>query len=332
VTRTWTARKRSSRRRTPSLPTLRPRRLPAVPAATAPAAGAPAGEKARAVAADAAIAVRGHLPAAQQIASRGEYGLIPRFTGDTLSFLFWKRLKDGRMRAARSPRRRCASGLPACSRDYTSVRIITIPGRIGAPLGGPAGLRRPQLEAAVRSPARSGKSLPRWEAAATSRALTPSLRGPARPLFVIGSWSSSSSFRLPGAHHGAHLRLWGDTPCAEEGHVRHECFPRAEDAPDLNQSFRRAAAAQAAAPDPSKRERYLSLIAAETERLTRLIQQVLDFSSQERGSAVRMKTVDAALVTAEIVGNAENAPGEQRFALSFASPKTPLPVRADPRR
>jgi signal transduction histidine kinase len=84
-------------------------------------------------------------------------------------------------------------------------------------------------------------------------------------------------------------------------------------------------------PDAAKRERYLSLIAAETERLTRLINNVLDFSTQERGvKRYAMKSVDAALVTAEIVETQRMRLEGRGFTLSCIPAKTALAVRADP--
>ena len=100
-----------------------------------------------------------------QIASQGSYGLIPRFIGDTLTFLFWERQKDGRIAGCEvsvsALRQRIAGVL---SGTYTPVRIITILDENGAPLAAPPesaarNWRQPFVSREI------GESLPRWEAA-----------------------------------------------------------------------------------------------------------------------------------------------------------------------
>jgi signal transduction histidine kinase len=55
-------------------------------------------------------------------------------------------------------------------------------------------------------------------------------------------------------------------------------------------------------PPPEKREQYLSLMSAETERLTRLINNVLDFSATARkGRRYSVRTLDAAALTRDLV-------------------------------
>ena len=84
-------------------------------------------------------------------------------------------------------------------------------------------------------------------------------------------------------------------------------------------------------PDPAKREQYLSLIAAESERLTRLINNVLDFSSQERGvKRYAMRSLDAALAAQEIVEGQRMRLEGRGFTLRFSSATGPALVRADP--
>ena len=52
-----------------------------------------------------------------QIASQGEYGIIPRFIGEKLTFLFWNRERDGRIVgceiSAPAFRERVAAALPS---------------------------------------------------------------------------------------------------------------------------------------------------------------------------------------------------------------------------
>jgi signal transduction histidine kinase len=84
-------------------------------------------------------------------------------------------------------------------------------------------------------------------------------------------------------------------------------------------------------PDAKKRAQYLSLMASETERLTRLINNVLDFSAGERGrKRYAMRIVDAARVTREIVESQRTGLGGRGFAVSLAADGADASVRADP--
>jgi signal transduction histidine kinase len=266
-----------------------------------------------------------------QIASRGDYGLIPRFTGDTLAFLFWKRLKDGRIagcQVAASPLRNRIAGV--LEGTYTPVRIITILDETGTPLAAPPdsggrNWRQPFVSREI------GESLPRWEAAGyltrpdsiSSRARSSSL--------VIGIMVFILFVSVAGGGTMVLTSVYGEVRLAQKKatfvtNVSHELKTPLTSISLFVELLRRKRQ-----PDPAKRERYLSLIAAETERLTRLINNVLDFSSQERGvKRYAMKEVDAALVTAEIVETQRMRLESRGFTLTLVSPGTPLPVRADP--
>ncbi|MGA2480950.1 MAG: ATP-binding protein [Spirochaetia bacterium] len=266
-----------------------------------------------------------------QIASRGEYGLIPRFTADRLSFLFWKRLKDGRIAGceiAPSPLRDRIAGV--LEGTYTPVRIITILDESGAPLAAPpdsAGRnwRQPFVSREI------GELLPRWEAAGyltrpdsiSSRARSSSL--------VIGILVLILFVSVAGGGTMVLTSVYGEVRLAQKKatfvtNVSHELKTPLTSISLFVELLRRKRQ-----PDPAKRERYLSLIAAETERLTRLINNVLDFSSQERGvKRYSMKSVDAALVTAEIVETQRMRLESRGFTLACLSAEAPMPVRADP--
>jgi signal transduction histidine kinase len=266
-----------------------------------------------------------------EIASRGEYGLIPRFTADKLSFLFWKRLKDGRIAGceiASSPLHERIAGV--LEGTYTPVRIITILDESGAPLAAPPdsadrNWRQPFVSREI------GELLPRWEAAGyltrpdsiSSRARTSSL--------VIGIMVFILFASVAGGGTMVLTSVYGEVRLAQKKatfvtNVSHELKTPLTSISLFVELLRRKRQ-----PDPAKRERYLSLIAAETERLTRLINNVLDFSSQERGvKRYAMKSVDAALVTAEIVETQRTRLESRGFTVSCLSADAATPVRADP--
>ncbi len=83
-------------------------------------------------------------------------------------------------------------------------------------------------------------------------------------------------------------------------------------------------------PDPEKRDRYLALMAAETERLGRLINNVLDFSTMEKGRKKYVKqSVDLAEIVEQVVEGQRVRLESLGFTVSFSAQK-PLQVEADP--
>ena len=73
--------------------------------------------------------------------------------------------------------------------------------------------------------------------------------------------------------------------------------------------------------DPQKRDRYLALMAAETERLGRLINNVLDFSSLEKGrKKYAMRAVSLAQVAGEVVEGQRVRLEGLGFSVSFLQP------------
>ncbi|HYW84409.1 MAG TPA: histidine kinase dimerization/phospho-acceptor domain-containing protein, partial [Spirochaetia bacterium] len=268
----------------------------AQPSPAAPGAAAPSPAPARALAAQQSqFVITSRL--LSQIASQGSYGLIPRFIGDSLTFLFWVRQKDGRIAGCEVSvtglHRRVASVL---SGTYTPVRIITILDEKGAPLATPPdsaarNWRQPFVSREI------GESLPRWEAAGY-------LTSPD----VISAQARSSSFVIwimvlilfVSVAGGGTLVLnsvYGEMRLAQKKatfvtNVSHELKT-----PLTSISLFVELLQRKRQPDARKRAQYLSIMASETERLTRLINNVLDFSAGERGGKrYAMKVVDAAQV------------------------------------
>jgi signal transduction histidine kinase len=266
-----------------------------------------------------------------QIASQGNYGLIPRFIGDSLTFLFWERQKDGRIAGCEVS----VSGLhqrvaAVLSGTYTPVRIITILDEKGAPLATPPesaarNWRQPFVSREI------GESLPRWEVAGY-------LTSPD----VISAQARSSSFVIwimvlilfVSVAGGGTLVLnsvYGEMRLAQKKatfvtNVSHELKT-----PLTSISLFVELLQRKRQPDARKRAQYLSIMASETERLTRLINNVLDFSASERGGKrYAMNMLDAARVTREIVESQRTGLESRGFALSMSFDGADTCVRADP--
>src|SRR5213075_2910596 len=82
--------------------------------------------------------------------------------------------------------------------------------------------------------------------------------------------------------------------------------------------------------DKDKQRSYLNIITAETARLTRLINNVLDFSRMERGEKkYDFRDCDLAKVAAETAGSYRPHLENDGFKLECALPEGGLPVRGD---
>jgi signal transduction histidine kinase len=83
-------------------------------------------------------------------------------------------------------------------------------------------------------------------------------------------------------------------------------------------------------PDEQKQKQYLDIMSAETERLTRLVNNVLDFSRMERGEKrYSIRTVDLAALSAGVVESQRTRLEHNGFEVMFSGPEEALMVRAD---
>jgi signal transduction histidine kinase len=82
--------------------------------------------------------------------------------------------------------------------------------------------------------------------------------------------------------------------------------------------------------DPAKQTSYLQIITAETARLTRLINNVLDFSRMERGEKkYNFRDADLLNIVRETVDTYRPHLENCGFELEYASSVSALPIRAD---
>jgi signal transduction histidine kinase len=242
----------------------------------------------------------------RQIASEGEFGIIPRFIGDKLAFLFWDRRADGTIIgceiALAEFRRRVAAILPS---TYSPVRILTVLDESGQPLSTLASGVSSKASRDWRRPFVSqeiGPSLPRWEVA--SYLTDPdSITNQARSTSAV-IWILVLILFISVAGGGTMVlsSLYGEMRLAQQkasfvANVSHELKTPLSSISLFVDLLRRKRP-----PDPKKRDRYLAMMAAETERLGRLINNVLDFSSREKGERnYSVRRVGLAQVAKEVV-------------------------------
>jgi len=257
-----------------------------------------------------------------QIAAQGEYGIIPRFVGSRLTFLFWEKQADGRIAgcgiSARVFRGRIAAVLPA---TYTPARMLTILDETGAPVVVPPGSegrdwRRPFVSREV------GESLPRWEVAASltsPEAVAARARASTLTLWVLVvilfvSVAAGGTMVLSSVY--AEVRL-AQKKATFVTNVSHELKTPLTSISLFVEMLR-----QKRQTDPAKQEQYFSLMSSETERLTRLINNVLSFSSLEKGKkAYAKKIVDMGSLVRETVESQRVGLESRGFSVSLRAPE-----------
>lgn len=254
-----------------------------------------------------------------QITAGRELGLIPRFIEERLTLLFWKRDLDGNFVGCvvdeDALRGRMAGLLPNM---YTQARILTILDESGRPL------LIPEMEGESRdwrSPfaAReiSGR-LPRWEIAAylsdpdaiTSRANLTVLILWILVVFVFVAILSGGTYILNTLRSEMQLVRQKTTFVTNVSHELKTPLTSIRMFAEMLKERRQ--------PDLEKQEKYLDLMVSETDRLTRLINNVLDFTHMERGEQkYEKRRLDVALLCEGLVEGQRIRLEHDGFSLTF---------------
>ncbi len=237
-----------------------------------------------------------------EITTDRDLGLIPRFVENHLSVLFWKKLPGGRIIGCVLSDSELRARLIVLIPDvYTPVRILTLVDEQGRPLAAPEeteprDYRRPFVARELSA------LLPLWEAAAylTDPLLVSSRAGRVtRILWVLISLLFVSILI------GGTLVL--RTVRAEVVLSRQKTTFVANVSHELKTpltSIRMFAEMllEGRQRSENKKQEYLSLMVSESERLTRLINNVLDFSRMEQGRKhYSMERLDLAALCSELL-------------------------------
>ena len=218
-----------------------------------------------------------------EIVAGRESGLIPRFLGEELNLFFWKKDPSGRIIGCvvdgRALRSRLAGQLPEV---LSPSRVLTLLDESGRPLATPPGdaprdWRRPFVAREV------SELLPRWEAAVYLA--DPNLiRSRANATTVI-LWALVLTFLLSILGGGTLVlrTLRREMEMARQKttfvtNVSHELKTPLTSIRMFAEMLK-----EGRQPDPRRRGEYLDLMVSESDRLTRLINNVLDFSRLEKG-------------------------------------------------
>ena len=257
-------------------------------------------------------------------------GLIPRFLGDELRLFYWKKDRDDKiLGCVISPdalKARLLSPLPAI---YTSSRVLAILDENGRPLVETAGdaprdWRRPFVSREI------SELLPRWEAA--SYLADPGLIRSRAHVTAVILWALVLTFLVSilGGGTLALRTLGSEMDLARKKttfvtNVSHELKTPLTSIRMFAEMLK-----EGRQPDPARREKYLDLMVSETDRLTRLINNVLDFSRLEKGRrSYVLKPIEAGRLVGEIVEGQRLRLEHNGFAVELKFPPNPVFIRGD---
>lgn len=238
----------------------------------------------------------------EEITQGKEMGIIPRFIEEQLTLLFWKKEQNQRivgcMIDSDQFKSRMISRLPDL---YSSARILTILDENGRPLISPEesesrDWRRPFLAQEI------SELLPRWEVAAyltdpeaiTSKANTTAVIMWILILIFFVSIVTGGTYVLNTLRSEMDLARKKTNFVANVSHELKTPLTSIRMFAEMLRERRQ--------PDLAKQEKYLQIMVSETERLTRLINNVLDFSRMEKGKKTYDKKIlDAAALCEDLL-------------------------------
>ncbi|MBM3294416.1 MAG: HAMP domain-containing histidine kinase [Candidatus Aminicenantes bacterium] len=257
-------------------------------------------------------------------------GLIPRFLGEDLRLLFWKKESDGRIAGCvvdpEALKSRLLSRLPEA---YSPSRVLAVLDENGRPLTAPAGdssrdWRRPFVSREI------SELLPRWEAASyladpgliRSRAHVTAVILWALVLTLLISILAGGSLVLKTVGSEMDLARKKTTFVTNVSHELKTPLTSIRMFAEMLKDGRQ--------PDPARQGQYLDLMVSETDRLTRLINNVLDFSRLDKGRRPYvLKPLEAGRLVTEIVEGQRVRLEPNGFILGLRTPAGPVFVRGD---
>jgi signal transduction histidine kinase len=265
-----------------------------------------------------------------EITANQSSGVIPRFGSDSLPLLFWKKQADGTIIGCSIDegelRRRLAATIPEL---YSPVRILTILDQNGRPIITPGenkarDWRKPFVALEISS------FLPRWEVAAyltdpnmvRSQVMTVTTLLWALVFVMFVSILGGGTMVLRSLYGEINLAQQKTTFAANVSHELKTPLTSIRMFAEMLKEKRQ--------PDETKQQKYFDIMVSETERLTRLINNVLDFSRKDQGKKhYNMATLDLVSLCRQIFENQRVRLEENGFKTNFTAPSSTLLVCAD---
>jgi len=257
-------------------------------------------------------------------------GLLPRVVQDELELLFWMRTADGGTAGCLVDLARLSERLVALLPDpFAGERILTLLNEAAAPLATPPDGRaldwkRPFAALELH------ESLPRWEVAsylADPGLFASQVRARTSLLWMLVAILVAA---IGGGGTFVFLGLGQELRAAQQrttfvANVSHELKTPLTSIRMFAEMLRDGRQA-----DPERRQRYLDLMVAESGRLARLVNNVLDFSQLEQGrKRYTLRETDLVELCRGVVEAERPRLELAGFAVAFTATEGPAPVLAD---
>ncbi len=266
-----------------------------------------------------------------QIIDQSRSGFIPRIMDEQFILLYWKKVGEEKIMGCEIDveklKERIIAALPPV---YNSSRILTVLDFKGSPVLTPQIKRDYDWKMPFVSREIS-ELLPRWEVAAYITSPELITRRARFTQLVIGMLVMVFFASIITGIVLIYRSLKTELQLARQrttfvANVSHELKTPLTSIRLFSEILR-----EGRQTDPARRRKYLDIMVSETERLTRLINNVLDFSRSRKGTRIYDKSVfDAALLTSELVENQRVRLEHNHYTLSLRMTKFPLEVEADP--
>ncbi len=265
-----------------------------------------------------------------EIVAGGERGIVPRMIDGNLQLLYWQQAEEGNIVGclvdSREVRERIIGTLPGI---YSTVRILTVLDELGHPVIVPPGhedrdWRRPFVAEEI------SEMLPRWEIAAyltdpniiSSRAQVATSVMWILILFLFVSIVGGGVLVVRSTYAEMRLAQQKTTFVANVSHELKTPLTSIRMFAEMLRDGRQ--------PDREKQKQYLDIMTSETERLTRLVNNVLDFSRMERGEKrYTMRVTDLVALASGVVASQRARLEHGGFEVSFNTRTGPVRVNAD---
>ncbi|MFH0790388.1 MAG: HAMP domain-containing sensor histidine kinase [Candidatus Omnitrophota bacterium] len=266
-----------------------------------------------------------------EITARAEYGIITRFIDDKLNLIFWKKLENDLIAGCKVEDARIKEKIIGILPDlYSSARILTILDEKGEPIIEPVKNKPLSYWKKPYVSVELSEILPRWELSAyltdpqsvVSQAQMTAYITWILIFILFVSIVSGGMVVLKSLRSQILLAQQKTTFVSNVSHELKTPLTSIRMFAEMLREKRQ--------PDEAKKQRYLEIMVSEIERLTKLINNVLDFSRMESGKKTyELKKLEITALMRDVFDNQKLRFEQNGFKTNFIAPQENIIVNAD---
>lgn len=266
-----------------------------------------------------------------EITARAEYGIITRFIDDKLNLIFWKKLENDLIAGCKVEDARIKEKIIGILPDlYSSARILTILDEKGEPIIQPVKNKPLNYWKKPYVSVELSEILPRWELSAyltDPQAVISQAQMTAYITWILifilfVSIISGGMVVLKSLRSQILLAQQKTTFVSNVSHELKTPLTSIRMFAEMLREKRQ--------PDEVKKQKYLEIMVSEIERLTRLINNVLDFSRMESGKKTyELKKLEIIALIRDVFDNQKLRFEQNGFKTNFIAPQENIIVNAD---